>query len=297
MTAIRRTLALLFLSSALAACGGGAAETHEETTPASDTTGSESTSASSEPAPDTQPAAATTPSANAPRVRVIHATSDEAAADVSVGLDSDEPFVASLAYGHASGYVAVEEGRHSLVVHGPETETHSPVLGLASDVLEADHAYTLFFVTQGSADAPFALYTGDDDDHPGEDVAALRFFHAMIGVDDVDVCLAGSGRGAAGQPLFADVARNSLGTSQGLRYDDLPAGADVALQVRAHSSPPCGGRMIGVAHFTPTAGTSYTAVAIGRRTGRPAAPMQLMVCTDAPAEGAGACETVALAAR
>jgi hypothetical protein len=287
-----RPIALALFSSALAACGGGAAATQQtETTPAADTTPSPEPTAE-EPASSGESAA---PEAGPPRIRVLHATSDEAASDVTVGLDSDEPVITSLTYAHGSGYVAVDSGRHSIVVHGPATESHTPVLGLASDDLEPEHAYTLFFVTQGAADAPFALYTGDDDDHPGEDVAALRFFHAMIGVDDVDVCLPGATARAAGEPLFADVSPNSLGTSQGIRYADIPAGESVALQVRAHSSPPCAGRMVGTGHFTPTAGTSYTAVAIGRTTGHPHAALQLLVCSDAPADGT--CDTVAMPAR
>lgn len=290
MISLRRIAALALIAFALTACGGGATETRQtETTPHAETTPVAETPTSDETA--APPAAATAP----PRIRVIHATSDAAAADVSVGLDSDDPFITSLTYAHGSGYVAVDEGRHSIAVHGASTDSGSPVLGLASDVLEPEHAYTLFFVTQGAADAPFAVYTGDDDDRPGEDVAALRFFHAIIGVDDVDVCLPGATARAAGEALFADVAPNSLGTAQGIHYADLPAGEAVAIQVRAHSSPPCGGRVTGIGRFTPDAGTSYTAVAIGRTTGHPHAALQLLVCSDAPADGA--CNTFPMPAR
>ncbi len=287
MTSIRRVISAALIAFVLHACGGGTTETaRTQTTPEPEAS----------PTPERTPEPEATPPASAavpPRLRVIHATSDEAAATISVALDSgSDPFITSLAYGNGSGYVAVEEGRHSIIAHGASTDSGAPVLGLASDVLEAEHAYTLFFVTQGAADAPFALYTGDDDDQPGEDVAALRFFHAMIGVDDVDVCLPGATARASGEPIFADVAPNSLGTAQGIHYADVPAGESVTIQVRAHGSPPCHGRVVGVARFTPDAGTSYTAVAIGRTTGRPHAALQLLVCSDAPADGA--CTTVAM---
>lgn len=279
------------IACALSACGGGAAASTETTTTTTTTADPEPTTQGSETSSDV---AAAPPAEPAPRMRVVHATSDEAAASVSITLDGRSAVVDALAYGHASPYVDVATGRHSIVVHGPATEGgEGPSLALASDELESAHAYTVFFVTQGSADAPFALYTGDDDDEPGDDVAALRFFNAIIGGDDVDVCLPGGSARAPGEPVFADVAPNALGSANGLRYADLPAGAEVALQVRAHGSPPCRGRMIGIGRFTPTAGTSYTAVAIGRTSGRPRAELQLMVCSDAPADGS--CQTVALA--
>jgi hypothetical protein len=293
MTTLRANLRVLFAALALVACGGGSGETRTtETTPDTTETSPPAPAATSDAADETPPP----PAATAPRVRVIHATNDEAAASISVGIDSDaEPFVASLAYGRASGYVAVAEGRHSVMVYGAESDTGRTTLGLASDVLESDHAYTVFFVTQGAADAPFALYTGDDDDDPGDEVAAIRFFHAIQGVDDVDLCTPGATARAAGTPLFADVARNALGSAANLRYVDLEPAAEVALQVRAHSSDVCHGRLIGVSRFTPTAGISYTAVAIGNPSGRPRAAAQLLICRDAPS-GDGGCDTVALAA-
>jgi len=279
------SLRTLLVALALTACGGGAAQTHTEAPPPAET------HAEAPPPAETheEPAApATTP----PRVRVIDACNDEAAATISAAIDSDDAFVPSLGYGAASAYVAVAEGRHSITVHGPEAGGNA-TLGLASDVLEADHAYTVFFVTQGAADAPFALYTGDDDFHAEEDGASLRFFHAVQGVDDVDVCLPGSGRGA-GTPLFADVARNALGSANGIRYADITPG-EVSIQLRAHSSTVCSGRAIGTGHFAATAGMTYTAIAIGRPSGRPRAAAQLMICSDAPA-GDGTCQTVALSA-
>jgi hypothetical protein len=290
MTTLRHGLRVLLAALALAACGGGSTATQTtETTP--DTTTTDTTTADTSDSGGQAPP----PAAEPPRMRVIHATNDAAAASISVGLDSQaEPFVASLAYGEGSGYVAVAEGRHSVMVYGAESDTGRATLGLASDVLEAAHAYTVFFVTQGAADAPFALYTSDDDDDPGDEVAAIRFFHAIQGVDDVDFCQPGATARATGTPLFADVARNALGSAANLRYVDLEATGEVALQVRAHASEVCHGRMIGVGRFTPQAGTSYTAIAIGNPSGRPRAAAQLMICRDAPV-GDGGCDRVALA--
>lgn len=286
----------LGLVLALGACGGGGGGgAASETTPESTTASSETPASSS--GDETASTEAAAPAAPPPRVRVIHASADANVGAISVSIDSAEPFATGVAYGTASGYVAVASGRHNVYARGAEDESGmAPTLGLASDVLEDEHAYTVFFVTQGSADAPFALYTGDDDDSPPAEGAAIRFFHALEGVDDVDFCTPGSGRGA-GTALFADVARNALGTANGLRYTDLPAGESATVQVRQHSSTVCSGRMIGVAHFPVAVGTSYTAVAIGRSGGRGrGASPQLLVCRDAP-DGDGACEAVALSAR
>ncbi len=278
----------------LGACGGGGGGTseaaHEDTTAASEPPAS----SSGDEHPAEEPAE---PVAAPPRVRLVHASADANVGAISASIDSAEPFATGVGYGTASPYVAVASGRHNVYVRGAEDDSGmAPTLGLASDVLEDEHAYTVFFVTQGSADAPFALYTGDDDDSPGDESAAIRFFHALEGVDDVDLCTPGSGRGA-GTALFADVARNALGTANGLRYTDLPAGESATVQVRQHSSTVCSGRVIGVAHFAAASGTSYTAVAIGRSGGRGrGASPQLLVCRDAPA-GDGGCETVALASR
>lgn len=279
----------LLVALALVACGGGSSEaaSTETTPPPAEQSHAEATSGDTEAAPPP-------PAAPPPRIRVVHASSDEAAGSIAVALDSGEPFVTGLSYGNASAYVGVAEGRHSVTVHGGSEDAPS-TLGVASDVLESDHAYTVFFVTQGSADAPFALYTGDDDDHPGDDVAGIRFFHAIVGADDVDVCLPGPTTRAPSEPVFADVAPNALGSADALRYADLPAGTEVALQVRAHASPPCHGRAIGVGHFTPEAGVPYTVVAIGRTTGRPRAALQLLVCRDAPSDGS--CTAVPLGSR
>ena len=269
------------------ACGGGGATEPEPTA----TTEGDETTVEATPEPEAPPPPAMS------HVRVIHASSDPAAASVSIGLDArSEPIIADLAYRSGSAYTDATAGHHSIVVRGPSTEAgEGPTLALASDDLEAEHTFTAVFVTQAVADSPFTVFASQDAGSPHEGEATVRFFHAVVGVDDVDLCLAGATARAEATPLFADVALNAFGSTTGMQYADVPATGEVVVQLRAHGSPACHGRVAGVARFTPTADTSYTLVAIGNTTGRPRADREMLICPDAPADGS--CTAVPIAAR
>lgn len=260
------------------ACGGGSAATEPE--PTAETEGSEAE------VEDTTVAEAPPPEPMS-RVRVIHASSDPAAASVSIALDArTEPLIAELAYRSGSAYTDASPGHHSVVVRGPATESgEGPTLALASEELETEHTFTAVFVSQAVADSPFTVFASEDAGSPMEDEATVRFFHALVGGGEVDVCVAGATARAEATPLFADVSPNAFGSAAGTQFADVAASGEVVVQLRAHSSPACRGRVAGVARFTPTAGSSYTLVAIGRTTGQPRAAREMLVCPDAPADG------------
>ncbi len=281
--------AALLVSLSLA-CGGG--ETAAEPEPTATTEGSEAT-------PEPVAEAEAPPPEPMSRVRVIHASSDPAAATVSIGIDArSDPLIASLAYRSGSAYTEASAGHHSVVVRGPSAEEglEGPTLALASEELEQEHTFTAVFVSQDVADSPFTVFASEDVvAPPPEGEAAVRFFHALIGTDDVDLCLPGATARADGTPLFADVAPNAFGSATGLQLANVPAGGEIVVQLRAHAQPICHGRVAGVARFTPTSGTSYTLVAIGRTTGRPRVDREMLICPDAPADGS--CTAAPITAR
>ena len=257
------------------ACGGGTPAAEPE--PVAETTGAE-TETASEPAPPPPPAMS--------RVRVIHASPDPAAASVTIALDArTEPLIAELAYRSGSAYTDASASHHSIVVRGPATEAgEGPTLALASEDLEPEHTFTAVFVSQAVADSPFTVFASEDVVAPEGD-ASVRFFHALTGVDDIDLCVAGATARAEATTLFGEVALNAFGAAAGTQFASVPATGEVVIQLRAESSPTCHGRVLGVARFTPAASTSYTLVAIGRTTGRPRADRELLICPDAPADG------------
>ncbi len=286
MDARMKRLAGAGIFSLSIACGGGGAAEPE---PVAQTGGAEA-EAEAEPEPEAPPP---TPMS---RVRVIHASSDPAAASVSIALDARaEPIIADLGYRTGSPYAEASAGHHSVVVRGPATEAgEGATLALASDDLEPEHTFTAVFVSQVVADSPFTVFASEDGGTPREGEATVRFFHALVGVDRADVCLAGASARAEATPLFADVSRNAFGSVSGTQFGDVPASGEVTLQLRAHKTPVCHGRVLGVARFTPTAGTRYTLVAIGNAAGRPRVERELLICPDAPADGA--CTAIPIAA-
>jgi hypothetical protein len=271
------------------ACGGGSAPATEPE-PTADSEGDET-----EPTPVAEEAPPPEPMSS---LRVIHASSDPAVASVSIALDArSEPLIASLGYRTSSGYTPASAGHHSVVVRGPGADgEEGPTLALASEELEPEHTFTAVFVNQEVADSPFTIFASEDvPAPPAEGEADIRFFHALIGSDDVDVCVAGATARADATTLFADVALNAFGATAGHQFATVPAEGEVVVQLRASSTPICHGRVAGVARFTPTSGTSYTLVAIGRTSGHPRVDREMLICPDAPADGS--CTVVPIAAR
>ncbi len=231
------------------------------------------------PAPPPAPAA----------LRVIHASPDRAAASVSVYLDGSEvAAMQGVAYRAIVGAVQVAPGAHPVSVRSTNA-AGTVLLTAETPALTEGGRFTAIVHGLGAGAPRLALAASQDStEAPDAGKARVRFFHALVGLGAVDVCtVATPGHPAAA--VFANVAFGAFGA-----YADVPAGAPIALQVRAQNARPCTGLVRGTARVTPADRGIVTAVAIGRVVGAPAAPRQLLVCDDARTDGAPSCATVAV---
>jgi hypothetical protein len=251
-----------------------------------------------EPPPPPQPAG----------LRVIHASPDRTLASVSAFLDdSAVAAVQGLAYKGVAGYVELTPGDHAVVLRRANAAAGAPpALSVRTDTLDPGERSTaiVYGVTVGTA--RLALAAGTDLlGLPEEGKARVRFFHALVGLGAVDLCLPGTAArpAAPNQPavaatpastLFANVAYGAFGSAQGGAYVDLPSGSPVVLQVRAQNARPCTGPVRGTVTVTPPSASVVTTVAVGRVVGAPAVPRELLVCLDAPVSGAPSCAAVAI---
>lgn len=261
---------------ALNACGGAPApEPEPEPEP---TTGAEE-------APPPPPPPAT--------VRVIHGAFDPSAASVSVAFDGADPIVTDLAYQQASGYVEVAAGEHALSLLGADG---TELLGWTPPAFGEGASYTL--VMSSAEEIPVVFGASmDEAASPRENTAAIRVFHGVVGLDAVDVCLAGESARADGILIFQNVQPSSFAGTEGAMYAELPSpGTELTLQLRTTNARPCHGRVQGVARVTPVAGGRYTAVAVGRASGRARVDRELLVCADPPAVDTS-CTAVPITAR
>ncbi|AKF11446.1 DUF4397 domain-containing protein [Sandaracinus amylolyticus] len=278
-----RPWSTLFISLALAACGGApAAEPEPEPT----------TAGAEEPPPPPPPP----PPA---RIRAVHATSEPAVSSVSFAFaEGAEPVISNLAYRSATAYLEVPPGAHHVRVLGvPSVETGEAPELLATDTeLASESSTTLILVGMAAGDPPLAVVVAPDrTEPPGEGLAALRLYHAIAGQGPVDVCVAGAAPRDPALPVFTAVEPNAFARGDAGEWADVLPSGEIALQLRAPNPTPCRGRVLGVARFTPSAGSRHTLVAVGRASGRPRVDRELLVCNDPP--GDGACTVVPIAAR
>jgi hypothetical protein len=209
--------------------------------PVTDSSSGDETAPSEAPPPSPPPAPA--------HLRIVHASPGAASASISVALDDAAPALDQLAFHQGSDYLEVDAGPHALVVRG-----------VAS-------------IETGT--------TADRDAAPPEGAAAVRLFHALVGTDALDTCVAGAGPRDPATLLFGAVQYGALGAgAEGAPYVEISADGELALQIRAPHDTPCGGRVIGVARTALTPGTSHTLVIVGRASGRPRVERELVVCTE-----------------
>ncbi len=247
-------------------------------------------------------------------LRVIHASPDRAAASVSVFVDGSEvAAVQGIAYRSIAGAVRLTPQTHPMVVRAA-TGNAAPFITADTPALAEAQRYTA--VVHGlTAGAPriTATFSQDSEAQPDAGKARVRFFHALVGLGAVDVCTApvaarpaqpaAAGRAAQpavtaqpAAPVFANVAYGAFATASGSQdaYAEVPSGSQLTLQVRAQNARPCAGLVRGTVRVTPADRAVLTTVAIGRVVGAPAAPRQLLVCTDAPTDGAPSCTPVTI---
>jgi len=257
--------------------GGG-----DSTTPEPGPTGDSASGVVEEqPAPEPPP-----PQPVEVRVRAIHAAATASKATVSVGREGSTVLLAeAIGFGATSAYAAASLAPDATSV--TLTPTAEEFTAEAAPLpVTSDRAHTA--IVYSDAENEKALRVGlfvDETAAPAEGMKA-RFFHAVLGWNNVDICTPGENARAAGTPVFADVAYGGLASAG---YVDLPADA-TRIQVReANAETPCSGRVVGAVDLRPPEGMdasakNLTLVAVGRATGRPAVQRALIACTDSPDE-------------
>jgi hypothetical protein len=293
MTTSMRTMLVCAALAGLgvAACGGGE-EAPVDERPTDGTEGGETVVDVERVTETPQTPPPTPPPPPAPaRVRVVHASPDPATASVSVYLDGGStPAIAGLAYRAVAGYAELPPGAHTVAVRPATAPADSPAaLEGSTPELASGAGYTVIAHGLASGVPALALAAAaDDGPAPEAGHAHVRFFHALVGAAAADICLPGANARAAGTPVFANVAYGTFGAASGEgahgTFANVPTGAEVRLQIRAaNAARPCTGASLGTVAFTPTEGV-WTAVAVGRTTGRPAVAKELLLMMDGSAD-------------
>jgi hypothetical protein len=162
----------------------------------------------------------TRPEEGTTRVRLVHASPDAPAVDVTVG-DGETTLFDGVSFGEVTDYVTVPGGMYTLEVRADGNEDAGPVATLDTP-LNNTRVYTVFaggYLTPDDepAHTPFRLevdreyaVSGDETDEP--DDAGLRVVHASPDAPNVDVYL-------DGKRVLSDVP---FGTLSG--FLDVPPG-------------------------------------------------------------------------
>jgi hypothetical protein len=267
------------------------------------------------PAPDLQPAPTPptpepTPPAPQPievSVRIIHAAATAATKNIGVtyatGGTTPGGLASDLAFRSATGYTSATLTPGSTGIGLSASAEGFDPLTVAEPITAGEPHTAIVFSRPDSATALQATVLRDAAQAPDAGKTRVRFFHAVVGWNDVDVCAPGATARDAAVPVFPAARYGQLAGSQSSldRYIDMPAGV-TKLQVReAKPDAPCTGRVLGAVDVTPPAGASVdaanvTLVAVGRGTGRPAVPRAVLMCLDSPAQ-APSCSALPMRAR
>ncbi len=293
----------LFACAAIAACTNSASTNSSNTVTPPNTTanGGETTAATvSDDAPVvTADAAATAVAPEMGHVRLLNASPDPHAAMLTLAPRTGSPVVSGVGYKSAQPWAEVAQGAFQGTITGDAP--NSP-LTAGSLFTTSDGPYlTLFAYGLSGPGGGFATTAlADRPAGPAPDgTARVRFFHALVGVAAVDVCVPGATARAAATVVWANTGfgRRGQAADDTYGYASVPAGAEVTLQVRAaNEARPCTGAVAGVVRVTPPAHGVLTAIAVGRASGTPAAARELLLCND-DHTAAPSCNAVAIAAR
>ncbi len=260
--------------------------------------------------PPMRPANTTPPAPPPPpppaRVRAIHASPDRGAASVDVYLgEAGTAGITALRFKNIAGPIdATGEVQVALRAAGAAT-TVAAVVSLTTPVLDADRQYTVIAHGIAGGRAPHALglvLGADETTQPEAGHARARFFHGVVGLGAVDVCIPAvpARAPAAARPavtVFANVAYGQFGNAGGSAYAEVTPSVAATLQMRAQNARPCTGVVRGTVTVTPPDRGVITTVAVGRVAGAlpagPVVPRELLVCPDV-SEGAPSCTAVAI---
>jgi hypothetical protein len=235
------------------------------------------------------------------RARLVHAAATASKAPLSVAYTGEgeaQPLAEGLAYGSTTTYaeatLAPEATKIGLSLAADGFETPDGDVAISDG---AAHTVVVYSDAETAGQLHFAASV-DESAAPAAGMQA-RFFHAVVGWGDLDVCTPGATPRDPGTPMFAGVAYGGFATAG---YQPLTP-ETTRLQIReANAETPCSGRVIGGVALRPPQGVdpttpmNLTFLAVGRGSGRPPVPRGLLVCTDAPAD-APACQRVNMTAR
>lgn len=221
-------------------------------------------------------------------MRVIHAAALAKAAPINVGHQpqgAPGSLATALAYGAASAYTSATL----------QPQAQSIPLSVAAEGFDAfadtrpvsagdPHTAIVFSAADGGT-ALDAAISHDSMQAPDSGSTKVRFFNAIVGWAELDVCAPGATAGDAAVPLFPGSAYGQMSHPE---YVDLPAGVQKVQLRAADADAPCTGRVLGVAEIAPPEGATLdaqnvTLVATGRGTGRPVVARALLLCLDSPA--------------
>ncbi len=243
----------------------------------------------SDPGPDTA------------RVRLVHASPDAPAVDVTLASTGDALFD-GLSYGNAADYVEVPAGDYTLQVRGDTPGNDGSVVAEFDVSLDGGNAYTAFAAGYLSpddepADTPFdlQLYETEPGDTPPSGSGGVRVAHVSPNAPNVDVSVDGA-------TVIEDLAFGTLRPSTadpglfGVRIENVSTPG--TLETTQYLDVPAGDRQVGIAAATgPTvfdgtvpvgAGTDYTIAAIGELGDEADQPFEPLVLQDDTSDpGAG----------
>ena len=243
------------------------------------------------------------------RVRIAHLSPDTPAVDVCLAPAGTQAFGAplvrtlagdgttGLSYPQVTGYLDLPAASYDVrVVHASTGSCATPSIPDTKGVaLAAGQVATIAAIGDlepaGAAahDAALHLAIFNDAATPPSDQLRLRFIHASPGTPAVDV---GTGSGAAFQRVFANVAFGGIATHVPL----VDGYVQTAPFTNALTARLAGGSSdaLTTPHLAFTAGTLWTAFAIGGKTGQAENPLRVLLCNDnRPAAGLLAACTIA----
>jgi hypothetical protein len=272
----------------LVACGSSTSQEGDTTPPVP-----EPQPAAPPPAPP-EPAAPPVPQPVELSVRVLHAAANAATKNLSAtyatGTDTPGGIATDLAFGAATGYSSATLPPGTTGIGLSLSAEGIDPLSFAGAITAGEPHTALIVARAEGGNALSADMLHDAVQAPDAGKTRVRFVHAVLGWDAVDVCAPGENARAAGTPVFANAryGRATGSDSSFDRYMDMPAGLTTVQVREANTEAPCSGRVVGVATIAPPAGGSLdaqnvTLVAVGRATGRPAVPRALLLCLDSPA--------------
>jgi Domain of unknown function (DUF4397) len=220
-------------------------------------------------------------------VRVIHASPEQFAQIVAAYTDNGQvPVIPELHFGAAEGYLPVPAGVHSVQARVPGMPPTGPApVNWNTPDMAAGHVYTI--IAHGlvsDLSGPQLTFAHEEDElavsTPGR--TRLRFFHALVGGGNVDVCLNGA------TPAFTAAAYGAFANAAGVpgHYAASQPGA-VTVTFRAANPAACTGRIVGSVPLQLVDGVSVLLVATGRiARGQTGVAPQVLLCPDTAPQAA-----------